>query len=249
MKFGVIGGVQPEDQRSTQATLARLARAESQGFEAAWIAANDAGGGAAGRSLFAAVTLAERTERVRIGLWGVLDPALHPLRLAEDLAVLDIVSGGRLDWAPTGSGLEEPLEVVALAWQGEAFAHEGERFQFPELVCLPVPEQKPHPMVWLPADGTRRPDPWDPDRCGRLIGPPIPDSGGLADGEGPRALVYPLEVAAAQRRAALADSLAELAALHDPETILIWPGAGRVSEAEALAVQDAFAEACLGGPR
>ena len=244
-----MGQVQPEDQRNTEATLARLARAESQGFEAAWLAANDSGGGEAGRSLFAAAALAERTERIRIGVWSVLDPSLHPLRLAEDLAVLDIVSGGRLDWAPTGVGLEESLEVVALAWQGEAFSHAGERFEFPELVCLPVPEQKPHPMVWLPGDGPGRPDEWDPHRCGRLIGPPIPDSGSHEDGEGPRALVYPLEVAAAQRRAALAESVAELVALHRPETILIWPGGGRVSEAEALVVQDAFAEACLGGLR
>ena len=248
MKFGVIGRVQPEDQRSTQATLARLARAESQGFEAAWIAANDAGGGAAGRSLFAAATLAERTERVRIGLWGVLDPALHPLRLAEDLAVLDIVSGGRLDWAPTGPGLAEPLEIVAMAWQGEAFAHAGERFQFPELVCLPVPEQKPHPMVWLPADETFEPDEWDSSRCGRLISTPIADSGGLPPGEGPRAVVHRLEVPAGQRRERLAESMAELEARHDPEMVLIWPGGGHLSEAEAAVLQDGFAEACLGSP-
>ena len=151
MKFGVIETLDAGPARGPGDRLRRLARAEEQGYRAAWIrAAGDSTRASdAGRSLFAASWLAARTESISVGLWAPLPPDLHPLRLAEDLAVLDLLSGGRLEWAPGGEAFSESLEIVLRAWSGEAFSHAGERFEFPELQCTPRPAQRPHPRLWL----------------------------------------------------------------------------------------------------
>lgn len=83
--------------------------------------------------------------------------------------MLDILSDGRIDWGVgrgyqghefSGFGVDigkshlvfrEQLEVVKRAWTGEPFSHEGEFFQFPTLECLPTPEQKPHPPIYVAA--------------------------------------------------------------------------------------------------
>jgi probable F420-dependent oxidoreductase len=105
----------------------------------------------------------------RIGLsTGMLILTLHhPIRIAEEAAVLDVISGGRLtlgvavgyrevefaalgvDFATRGRRFKESLEIMALAWSGEPFSYDGEIFQIPEVIVRPTPVQRPGIPLWL----------------------------------------------------------------------------------------------------
>jgi alkanesulfonate monooxygenase SsuD/methylene tetrahydromethanopterin reductase-like flavin-dependent oxidoreductase (luciferase family) len=100
------------------------------------------------------VDIAARTSRIRIGQAASIVTFWHPLRLAEDMALLDQLSGGRVE-VGVGRGLygrealnlnpladprdqqrnralfQETLEVLKAAWSGEFFSHQGEFFTFP----------------------------------------------------------------------------------------------------------------------
>lgn len=109
-----------------------------------------------------AAAVAARTRRVRLRMSLVILPLNHPLRVAEDLAVLDIVSGGRLE-AVLGAGyvpheftmfdvnparrgklMEEGVSAIVQAWRGEPFEFQGRRVQ-----VTPTPLQSPRPPLWL----------------------------------------------------------------------------------------------------
>lgn len=109
------------------------------------------------------------TSRMRISTDVALLPFAHPIRLAEDLAVLDQLSGGRMElgaglgYAPhefAGFGFpvsrrvsltEECLEVLKLAWSGERFSFAGKRYSFDEVRVTPDPIQPGGPPLWLAA--------------------------------------------------------------------------------------------------
>jgi alkanesulfonate monooxygenase SsuD/methylene tetrahydromethanopterin reductase-like flavin-dependent oxidoreductase (luciferase family) len=99
---------------------------------------------------------------------GMLILTLHqPLRIAEEAAVVDLLSGGRLtlgvaggyreiefralasDYASRGRRLDESLDILLLAWSGEPFSYRGTVFQIPEVVVAPRPIQRPHPPLWI----------------------------------------------------------------------------------------------------
>src|SRR5512132_449854 len=108
---------------------------------------------------------ASRTRRIRIGLAAAILPFHHPLRLAEQMALVDIISGGRLD-VGVGRGnrpaefrgfrvpqeqsrdrFDEAVEIMQRAWTEERFSYDGRFFQVPELSVIPKPVQKPHPPL------------------------------------------------------------------------------------------------------
>jgi len=174
MKFAVFSLMQwPADRSQEQVyanELEQLALAESQGYHAAWLAEHHFSRYGIGPSIhLTAAHLAARTERIRIGTAVTVLPFFHPLRLAEEIAMLDIMSEGRFDWgvgrgyqghefAGFGADIEkshlvfrEQLEIILRAWTGERFSYAGEFFQIPELECLPTPIQKPHPPIWIAA--------------------------------------------------------------------------------------------------
>ena len=106
------------------------------------------------------------TERMRIGTAVLLVPLYAPLKLAEDVAVIDNLSGGRFVFgvAPgyvsqefTAHGVpreervgrfEEALDLMIRAWSGEPFSFEGRYYQVPEGRVTPKPVQSPHPLIW-----------------------------------------------------------------------------------------------------
>jgi alkanesulfonate monooxygenase SsuD/methylene tetrahydromethanopterin reductase-like flavin-dependent oxidoreductase (luciferase family) len=106
---------------------------------------------------------------VRIGLAVQILPLSHPLRLAEDVATLDHLSKGRLDFGVGRSGLpgqyagfnipleesqerfNETLEVILKAWREDRFSHQGKYFQFHDVCAVPKPYQKPHPPIRVAA--------------------------------------------------------------------------------------------------
>jgi alkanesulfonate monooxygenase SsuD/methylene tetrahydromethanopterin reductase-like flavin-dependent oxidoreductase (luciferase family) len=111
--------------------------------------------------------LSQRTEQLRIGHAGVLTPHRinHPLRVAERIAVLDHLSGGRVELGLARSGggewttfgidgehtlaeLEETARLCVAAWTTEDFSWESERLSIPARNVVPKPEQDPHPPLW-----------------------------------------------------------------------------------------------------
>jgi len=174
VKFNVFSLMQwPPDRSQEQVyanELEQLRLAEAQGYDGAWLAEHHFSRYGIGPSIhLTAAALAARTERIRIGTAVTILPFFHPLRLAEEIAMLDIMSGGRFDWgigrgyqghefAGFGADIEkshlvfrEQLEIVLRAWTGEPFSYRGEFFQIPELQCLPTPVQTPHPPIWIAA--------------------------------------------------------------------------------------------------
>lgn len=110
--------------------------------------------------LVLAGAIAARTENLLISISALLAPLHDPLRVAEDLAVLDIMSRGRVsivaglgyrdeefemfgvDRGKRGRILEENLRVMLQAWTGEPFEYRGRTVR-----VTPVPHTKPHPLV------------------------------------------------------------------------------------------------------
>jgi alkanesulfonate monooxygenase SsuD/methylene tetrahydromethanopterin reductase-like flavin-dependent oxidoreductase (luciferase family) len=109
-----------------------------------------------------AAAVAARTERVRIALGVLLLPLYQPVKAAEDLAVLDILSAGRLEVIVGGgyraqefamfgqelrkrpSLVERGVEVLKQAWSGEAFEWQGQQIK-----VTPRPVQRPRPPLLL----------------------------------------------------------------------------------------------------
>ena len=120
----------------------------------------------------AAGAIAARTTRVRISTDVALMPFHHPLRLAEDMAVLDNLSGGRMElgvgmgyaaheFAAFGmpraqrvSYTEEAVQVLQQAWSPEAVRFKGKRFAFEDVSVFPKPVQPGGIPLWMAAQST-----------------------------------------------------------------------------------------------
>ncbi|MEC7649090.1 MAG: LLM class flavin-dependent oxidoreductase [Pseudomonadota bacterium] len=113
--------------------------------------------------------LTQCTKRVRIGMAVYVLPLTNPLRVAEETASVDQMSGGRLDFGIGRSGFarqykiynidysesqarfEEAVTILRKAWSGEKFSHEGQFFQVTDAQLVPVPVQSPHPPMRMAA--------------------------------------------------------------------------------------------------
>lgn len=113
--------------------------------------------------------LIERTSTARVGSYIYVAPLRHPLHLAQETAVLDQLSGGRLDvgvgighrlaeyqafgMSPKSrpSRMEEALELLKLGWRGTPFSYDGRYHQLREVCVQPAPRQAPHPPLWVAA--------------------------------------------------------------------------------------------------
>ncbi|PYM98854.1 MAG: hypothetical protein DME07_21425 [Candidatus Rokuibacteriota bacterium] len=148
-------------------SLAQMKAAEDFGFDAVCLAEihfqKDRSVLAA--PLIIASALAACTRRVKIGIAVQVLPLSHPLRLAEDVATVDHISKGRLEFGVGRSGLPghyqgvnipysesrdrflETLDILRKAWTQERFSHQGKYFQFQDLCIMPKPFQKPHPPI------------------------------------------------------------------------------------------------------
>ena len=132
-----------------------------------------------------AAALARRTSRARIAILGnAFGIREHPLTLAEEHAMIDCITGGRLiSGMVRGIGAEyyslganpalsherfhEAHDLVVRAWTEEGpFAHEGKHYHFEYVNVWPRPYQAPHPPIWVPSQGSRETIEWasHPDR-------------------------------------------------------------------------------------
>ena len=112
--------------------------------------------------------VAARTRRIRLGHAVTLTPHRynHPIRVAERIATLDILSGGRVSWGSGKSSSHteqgafqvdrseldgqwrEALEMIPRMWRSDVFEWSGVHFQIPPTPILPKPVQRPHPPIF-----------------------------------------------------------------------------------------------------
>ena len=111
---------------------------------------------------------AQRTRRLRLGVAVNTLPVHHPVQLAEQAAMLDLVSNGRMDFAAGGGHphsrayecfgadhksthevMAESLDVIRKAWSEPTLTHSGKFFQIPEVIVNPKPLQKPLPPFYM----------------------------------------------------------------------------------------------------
>jgi len=175
MKAGVLQFFSWPERRGAIATvferaLERIEIMDRTGYDAVWLAEHHFSSWSVCPSIHMMGThVAARTRNLRIGTGVSLAPFYHPLRLAEEVALLDVLSGGRVNWG-VGRGFQkrefeafgvkveesyaifrEHLEVVLQAWTQDRVDFRGEHVHFEGVEVLPKPVQKPHPPVWLAA--------------------------------------------------------------------------------------------------
>jgi alkanesulfonate monooxygenase SsuD/methylene tetrahydromethanopterin reductase-like flavin-dependent oxidoreductase (luciferase family) len=175
MKFAVLQFFSWPERRVELATvyaraLDRIEIMDRAGYDAVWLAEHHFSGFSVCPSVHMVGTLAAaRTRRLRIGTGVSLAPFYHPLRLAEEVALLDLLSGGRVNWGAgrgfarvefeafgvppeeSAARFRETVEIVLRAWTDERLSFSGEHFRFDGIEVLPKPMQRPHPPVWLAA--------------------------------------------------------------------------------------------------
>ena len=146
--------------------LARLA--ETLGFESVWVSEHHGSGDGYMPSLLPTLAaFAAATEHIKLGTGVLLTPFHHPLRLAEDAATVDLISGGRLilglglGWreeefrmfaVPLSQRVRrtsETIEILRQAWTGRRFSYEGKIFSLDQVQVTPPPAQEGGPPIWL----------------------------------------------------------------------------------------------------
>lgn len=151
---------------------------EKQGFDG--VAINEHHGtpfGLGNSPNLMAAALSQLTSKLKILIYANLLPIHEPLRLAEELAMLDCMTGGRLI-AGVGRGapreynifnvpmsesrgrFNEGFEVMRRAWTEDRFSFDGEFYRFNDVSIWPRPVQQPHPPVWVPLTGSRETIEW-----------------------------------------------------------------------------------------
>lgn len=174
MRFGLcyIADHHPAQQGSFsdwyEGMIAEVQTAERAGFHGAWVAEHHFPDFAFGNPAVFLTALARETSTIRIGSSVSLAPLGDPIRMAEDYAMLDVLSRGRLDYG-VGRGAYrydydacrvdmsesrerffENLDIMEKAWTGRPFTHHGRWTTIEDHRVSPVPMQDPLP-VWIGA--------------------------------------------------------------------------------------------------
>src|SRR5712692_1857776 len=176
MKLGIFSviDVNPEQQPSAAGVYREMIElavtAEKLVYDSAWVAEHHfANYGLCPAPPVLLAAIAQRTDQIRIGPAVCVLPFHDPVKVAEEYAVLDVVSGGRLDFG-VGRGylaheyagylvgreesqarFDEALEVIELAWRGEPFAYTGRFHRYPRIALNTRPLQQPSPPIALAA--------------------------------------------------------------------------------------------------
>lgn len=149
--------------------LDQIVLAEDLGWECFWFTEhhfNLYGGPEPNPAVFLSAAAA-RTSRIHLGSAVSVLPLHHPIQIAEDYAMVDVLSHGRLEF---GIGLgntpadfkvygvprdeararfEEEGEIIARAWAEERFSHIGKFWEFEDVSIYPRPVQRPTPPIWV----------------------------------------------------------------------------------------------------
>ena len=115
---------------------------------------------------------AQRTKKLKFLMLGNLMPLHNPLRIAEELAMADTLSRGRIlsgfargvpreynvygvPMAESRARFEEAVEIVMKAWTEPKFSYEGKYWSYKDVALWPRPVQRPHPPVMIPIVGSQ----------------------------------------------------------------------------------------------
>ena len=226
MEFGVFYQLPcSEDQSPSQRysdTIAQSQLADELGFDSVWLAELHFNPEFSIMSapLLVASAIAQTTKRIKVGTAVNLMPLHNPVRLAEEAATLDVISGGRaifgigrganprqfagygVDIAEGRERFLEALDFVLKAWTCDELSYEGEYFQAQNLRIMPKPLQDPHPPVYIASNS--------------------PDTFGIVGSLGHNILVAPLVVSvqgALDGLAVYREALAEHG--HDPAKVKV----------------------------
>ena len=173
MKFGVLQFFSWQKHRVALSTvyeraLERIRIMDTTGYDAVWLAEHHFSTYSVCPSVhLMGMHVAGLTQRLRIGTGVSLAAFYQPTRLAEEVALLDVLSGGRVNWG-AGRGFDpkefeafgvkpeesyerfrENVAIVLAAWREERLNHDGRFHRFQDLEVLPKPLQQPHPPVWI----------------------------------------------------------------------------------------------------
>jgi alkanesulfonate monooxygenase SsuD/methylene tetrahydromethanopterin reductase-like flavin-dependent oxidoreductase (luciferase family) len=141
---------------------------ENHGFDDVWLSEHHfIEDGYLPSILPVAAAIAARTNRIRIASGVLLMPFHNPIRLAEDIATVDVISGGRFELGvgigfkreefqgfgvsskERGARTDQSLEIIRRALSGETVTFKSDFFDFQNIKVTPEPIQKPHPPIWL----------------------------------------------------------------------------------------------------
>jgi natural product biosynthesis luciferase-like monooxygenase protein len=166
-----------------------LVESEVLGFDSLWANEHhfDSYGGIVPSPPMLLSALAQRTTRVRLGTSIIVLPLHNPIEIAEQMAMLDLMSNGRAELGvgrgfvaydydrfgidrDTGQDrLKDGLAIIRKAWSGERFSHRGPFYQFESLEVWPRPQQRPHPPIWLSCSGTPASFEWAGQQGHRIL--------------------------------------------------------------------------------
>jgi len=185
MRFGLFGGARTkrsiglEDSQGYESFIEYVVEADRLGFAQLFMVEHHfTGQGQVSASMTVLAYLAARTRNIRLGTAVVVLPWHNPVLIAEQVATLDLLTGGRVDFG-VGKGyrkaefdgfcipmaeaterFDEAMEIIRKAWTTEGrFSHHGRRWHYDNIVVEPEPLQRPHPPLWLAAgshDSIRR---------------------------------------------------------------------------------------------
>lgn len=176
MRFGLVYDFRnPERWRKPwpevyDGLLRQIAFADELGFDSIWLTEHHfVADGYTPSPVPLMAAIAARTQRVEIGTDILILPLYHPVKLAEDIATIDVISHGRVmlgvgsgyrdeEFAAfgtsrkeRGSRMEEGVAVLRGCWGEGPFSFAGRHYQLDTVDVVPKPVQKPHPPLWMAA--------------------------------------------------------------------------------------------------
>jgi probable F420-dependent oxidoreductase len=178
VKFGLYSSIAnpPRGEnldRSIDEVITEAQLAEASGFDSCFFGEHHQDkDGFLPSPLIVATAVATRTTRLRVGTSVILLPLHHPVRVAEDVITLDLVSKGRVILG-VGVGyqaadfrafnvpmehraalFEESVEILRKCWAGEPFSFRGKHYTLEDVQIRPRPFQRPGPPLWIGASVT-----------------------------------------------------------------------------------------------
>ena len=175
MKFGLYSSIanppRGEDlPRCVDEVIKEAQLAEQAGFDSCFFGEHHQDkDGFLPSPLIVCAAVSASTSKLRVGTSVILLPLHHPVRLAEDVVTLDIVSNGRVtlgvglgyqhaDFDAFGVDMEnrvelfeEKVQIIRGCWSGREFSFNGQHHQIKNLRVMPDPIQQPHPPIWIGA--------------------------------------------------------------------------------------------------
>ena len=175
MKFGLYSSIANPPrgehlERSIDEVIAEAQLAEASGFDSCFFGEHHQDeDGFLPSPLIVATAVAARTERLKVGTSVILLPLHHPVRVAEDVITLDLVSKGRvilgvgIGYQPADFSafavpmehrvalFEEGVEIIRRCWSGEPFSFRGKHYTLEDVRIRPRPFQQPGPPLWIGA--------------------------------------------------------------------------------------------------